>query len=68
VTPACLEAEARSDHADFFLSRITAGRPAGDAEARGQLDGRIATATGESRGSPAPKRAAGACDAGAMTR
>jgi diaminohydroxyphosphoribosylaminopyrimidine deaminase/5-amino-6-(5-phosphoribosylamino)uracil reductase len=48
VTTGVLEAEARADHAGFF-SRILAGRPRLHLKLAATLDGRIATATGESR-------------------
>lgn len=44
----CLEAQARVDHAGF-LSRITLGRPFITLKLALSLDGRIATATGESQ-------------------
>ena len=43
-----LEAEAQRDHAGF-LSRVTRGRPFVTLKLAGTLDGRIATATGESK-------------------
>jgi diaminohydroxyphosphoribosylaminopyrimidine deaminase/5-amino-6-(5-phosphoribosylamino)uracil reductase len=48
VTTGVCEAEARADHAGFF-SRILAGRPLLHLKLAATLDGRIATATGESR-------------------
>lgn len=43
-----MEAEARADHAGFLL-RVTAGRPWITLKLAATLDGRIATATGESK-------------------
>ncbi|MFW5642316.1 MAG: bifunctional diaminohydroxyphosphoribosylaminopyrimidine deaminase/5-amino-6-(5-phosphoribosylamino)uracil reductase RibD [Roseicyclus sp.] len=48
VTTGVLEAEARADHAGFF-SRVRRGRPWMHLKLAATLDGRIATATGESR-------------------
>ncbi len=48
VDTGCCEAEARSDHAGF-LSRITKNRPFVTLKLALSLDGRIATATGESQ-------------------
>jgi diaminohydroxyphosphoribosylaminopyrimidine deaminase/5-amino-6-(5-phosphoribosylamino)uracil reductase len=48
VTTGVLEAEARADHAGFF-SRVRSGRPWLHLKLAATLDGRIATATGESR-------------------
>lgn len=48
VTTGVLEAEARADHAGFF-SRVLRGRPWLHLKLAATLDGRIATATGESR-------------------
>jgi diaminohydroxyphosphoribosylaminopyrimidine deaminase/5-amino-6-(5-phosphoribosylamino)uracil reductase len=49
-----MEAEARRDHAGFF-SRVTAGRPVLSLKLAATLDGRIATATGESRWITGPR-------------
>ena len=48
VTEGVREAEAQADHAGFLL-RITEGRPFVTLKLAASLDGRIATATGESR-------------------
>ena len=48
VTTGVLEAEARRDHAGFLL-RMTKNRPFVTLKLAGTLDGRIATATGESQ-------------------
>ncbi|MCB1311695.1 MAG: bifunctional diaminohydroxyphosphoribosylaminopyrimidine deaminase/5-amino-6-(5-phosphoribosylamino)uracil reductase RibD [Sedimentitalea sp.] len=48
VTTGVLEAQARRDHAGFF-TRIAAGRPMVTLKLASSFDGRIATATGESR-------------------
>ena len=48
VEAGILEAEARADHAGF-LARVTQGRPFVTLKLAASLDGRIATATGESR-------------------
>lgn len=58
VTTDVLAAEARADHAGFLL-RVTAGRPWVTLKLAATLDGKIATATGESRWiTGAPARAA----------
>jgi diaminohydroxyphosphoribosylaminopyrimidine deaminase/5-amino-6-(5-phosphoribosylamino)uracil reductase len=49
-----LEAEARRDHAGF-LSRVASGRPILSLKLAATLDGRIATATGESRWITGPR-------------
>jgi diaminohydroxyphosphoribosylaminopyrimidine deaminase/5-amino-6-(5-phosphoribosylamino)uracil reductase len=49
-----MEAEARHDHAGFF-SRVAAGRPVLSLKLAATLDGRIATATGESRWITGPR-------------
>lgn len=48
VTPDVLADQARADHAGFLL-RVTAGRPWVTLKLAATLDGKIATATGESR-------------------
>jgi diaminohydroxyphosphoribosylaminopyrimidine deaminase/5-amino-6-(5-phosphoribosylamino)uracil reductase len=48
VTTGVMEAEARADHAGFFL-RVTENRPLVTLKLAATLDGRIATASGESR-------------------
>lgn len=48
VTTGVLEAEARADHIGFF-SRVDRGRPALTLKLAQSFDGRIATATGESK-------------------
>ncbi|MBK5933197.1 diaminohydroxyphosphoribosylaminopyrimidine deaminase [Rhodovulum imhoffii] len=54
VTTGVLEAEARAAHRGFLLSR-TAGRPAVTLKLAASFDGRIATASGESRWVTAPE-------------
>ncbi|MEO1640006.1 MAG: bifunctional diaminohydroxyphosphoribosylaminopyrimidine deaminase/5-amino-6-(5-phosphoribosylamino)uracil reductase RibD [Pseudomonadota bacterium] len=58
VTTGVMEAEAAADHAGFFL-RVTQNRPFVTLKLAGTLDGRIATATGESQWitGPAARRA-----------
>jgi diaminohydroxyphosphoribosylaminopyrimidine deaminase/5-amino-6-(5-phosphoribosylamino)uracil reductase len=54
VETGLLEAEARRDHAGF-LSRVVSGRPMLSLKLAATLDGRIATATGESRWITGPR-------------
>ncbi len=54
VETGLLEGEARRDHAGF-LSRIMAGRPSVTLKLAATLDGRIATATGESQWITGPR-------------
>lgn len=58
VEAGVMEAQARADHAGF-LARVTAARPFVTLKLASSLDGRIATATGESRWitGPAARRA-----------
>jgi len=53
VATGVLQAEAEQDHAGF-LSRVTQNRPFLTLKLAGTLDGRIATATGESQWIPGP--------------
>jgi diaminohydroxyphosphoribosylaminopyrimidine deaminase/5-amino-6-(5-phosphoribosylamino)uracil reductase len=54
VVTGVLEGDARRDHAGF-LSRVVAGRPVLSLKLAATLDGRIATATGESRWITGPR-------------
>jgi diaminohydroxyphosphoribosylaminopyrimidine deaminase/5-amino-6-(5-phosphoribosylamino)uracil reductase len=54
VETGVMEAEARRDHAGFF-TRVTLGRPILSLKLAATLDGRIATATGESRWITGPR-------------